>query len=50
VDRTETILAQVESVHAELDELAGLRTGRARLAALLLDALAETLAEPEWPV
>ncbi|SEF00445.1 DNA-binding transcriptional regulator, LysR family [Streptomyces sp. 3213] len=33
VDRAESILAQVESVHAELDELAGLRTGRVRLAA-----------------
>ncbi|MFD5639165.1 LysR family transcriptional regulator [Streptomyces sp. NPDC127077] len=32
-DRAESILAQVESVHAELDELAGLRTGRVRLAA-----------------
>jgi DNA-binding transcriptional LysR family regulator len=32
-DRAETILAQVESVHAELEELAGLRTGRVRLAA-----------------
>jgi len=32
-DRAETILAQVESVHAELAELAGLRTGRVRLAA-----------------
>ena len=33
VDRAESILAQVASVHAELDELAGLRTGRVRLAA-----------------
>lgn len=33
VDRAESILAQVESVHAELDELAGMRAGRARLAA-----------------
>ncbi|WP_405009370.1 LysR family transcriptional regulator [Kitasatospora sp. NBC_01539] len=33
VDRAEAILAQVESVHAELDELAGLRAGRVRLAA-----------------
>ncbi|GJF33112.1 LysR family transcriptional regulator [Kitasatospora sp. NE20-6] len=33
VDRAESILAQVESVHAELDELAGLRAGRVRLAA-----------------
>jgi DNA-binding transcriptional LysR family regulator len=33
VDRAESILAQVESVHAEMDELAGLRTGRVRLAA-----------------
>jgi DNA-binding transcriptional LysR family regulator len=33
VERAETILAQVESVHAEMDELAGLRTGRVRLAA-----------------
>ena len=33
VQRAEAILAQVESVHAEMDELAGLRTGRARLAA-----------------
>lgn len=33
VDRAESILEQVESVHAELDELAGLRTGRVRLAA-----------------
>lgn len=33
VDRAESILKQVESVHAELDELAGLRSGRARLAA-----------------
>ncbi|MDX2546352.1 LysR family transcriptional regulator [Streptomyces sp. WI04-05B] len=32
-DRAESILAQVESAHAELDELAGLRTGRVRLAA-----------------
>jgi DNA-binding transcriptional LysR family regulator len=33
VQRAESILAQVESVHAEMDELAGLRTGRVRLAA-----------------
>ena len=33
VERAESILAQVESVHAEMDELAGLRTGRVRLAA-----------------
>ncbi|MEV0738678.1 LysR family transcriptional regulator [Streptomyces sp. NPDC050549] len=33
VERAESILAQVESVHAELDELAGLRTGRIRPAA-----------------
>jgi DNA-binding transcriptional LysR family regulator len=33
VDRAESLLKQVESVHAELDELAGLRTGRVRLAA-----------------
>jgi DNA-binding transcriptional LysR family regulator len=33
VARAETILAQVESARAELDELAGLRTGRVRLAA-----------------
>jgi DNA-binding transcriptional LysR family regulator len=32
-DRAETILAQLESVSAELDELAGLRTGQVRLAA-----------------
>lgn len=32
VDRAELILAQVESACAELDELAGLRTGRLRLA------------------
>jgi DNA-binding transcriptional LysR family regulator len=32
-DRAESILAQVESAHAELDELVGLRTGRVRLAA-----------------
>ncbi|AXG83071.1 LysR family transcriptional regulator [Streptomyces paludis] len=33
VDRAQSILAQVESVHAELAELAGLRSGRVRLAA-----------------
>ena len=33
VDRAESLLKQVEAVHAELDELAGLRTGRVRLAA-----------------
>jgi DNA-binding transcriptional LysR family regulator len=33
VVRAESILAQVESVHAEMDEMAGLRTGRVRLAA-----------------
>jgi DNA-binding transcriptional LysR family regulator len=33
VQRAESILAQVESVHAEMDELAGLPTGRVRLAA-----------------
>ncbi|HEV2638669.1 MAG TPA: LysR substrate-binding domain-containing protein [Actinocrinis sp.] len=33
VDRAELILAQVEAVSAELDELAGLRTGRVRLSA-----------------
>lgn len=33
VDRAESILEQVESVRAELDELAGLRAGRVRLAA-----------------
>jgi DNA-binding transcriptional LysR family regulator len=33
VERAESILAQVESVHAEMDELAGLRAGRVRLAA-----------------
>ncbi|MDT7668223.1 MAG: hypothetical protein QOC74_1006 [Pseudonocardiales bacterium] len=32
-DRAESILAQVESVRVELDELAGLRTGRVRVAA-----------------
>lgn len=33
VARAESILAQVEAVHAEMDELAGQRTGRVRLAA-----------------
>jgi DNA-binding transcriptional LysR family regulator len=33
VQRAESLLAQVEAVHAEMDELAGLRTGRIRLAA-----------------
>jgi DNA-binding transcriptional LysR family regulator len=33
VNRAESILAQVESARAELDALAGLRTGRVRLAA-----------------
>lgn len=32
-ERAEQILAQVESAHAELEELAGMRTGRVRLAA-----------------
>ena len=32
VERAESILQQVESVHAELAELAGMRTGRVRLA------------------
>ncbi|WP_028936196.1 LysR family transcriptional regulator [Pseudonocardia spinosispora] len=32
-ERAESILAQVESVHAELDDLAGLRAGQVRLAA-----------------
>jgi DNA-binding transcriptional LysR family regulator len=50
VDRAESILAQVESVHAELGELAGLRSGRARLAAFpsalatLVPAAAATIA------
>jgi DNA-binding transcriptional LysR family regulator len=32
VERAEVILAQVEAAHAEVEELAGLRTGRLRLA------------------